>query len=188
MLPVTRSHKGWSPYDDADQGVHDYVIYALDHHIAVQQQLYHTTIPLAYPTAVLLDAAATQLVNARQMLAYSQSFFSGGGMFSCLSREDRIRTLSALENLQLDLYALPPPFQNNGGLIKYVTDALNRFTLFGYYSEWPAYGSTRLNAPEARRLEWFPINWQLVGYPGVSLGHRDFRGFLLTMAEARVSE
>lgn len=75
-------------------------------------------------------------------------------MFSCLSRRDRIRTLSALENLNIDLYVLPSPFQNNAGLVKNVTDALNRFSMLGYYSEWPAYGSTRLRPPSERRLEF----------------------------------
>ncbi|WP_163971098.1 hypothetical protein [Oceanobacillus halotolerans] len=102
-------------------------------------------------------------------------------MFSHLSRKDRIQTLAALENLEIDLFLLPSPFQNNAGLVKYVTDALNRFSMFGYYSEWLAYGSTRLYPPNHRQLEFFPFSWQQVGYPGVSLGYRDFRGFLLLM-------
>lgn len=160
-------------------GVHEYIIYSLDHFISIQKQLYHTTIPLSYPTAIMLDVAATQLVNSHQVKAFPQSQFPGGRMFSHLSRQDRIRILSTLENLEIDLYLLPSPFQNNAGLIKYVVDALNRFSMFGYYSEWPAYGSTRLYPPNDRRLEFFPWNWLQVGYPGVSLGYRDFRGFLL---------
>lgn len=143
------------------------------------------TIPLSHSTAMMLDSAATQLVNSRQIQTLGQSLFSGGGMFSCLSRKDRLRTLSALENLQLDLYLLPAPYQNNAGLIKHVTDALNRFSMFGYYSEWPAYGSTRLYPPPYRRLEFFPWGWQQVGYPGVSFGYRDFRGFLMKIDRKR---
>lgn len=132
----------------------------------------------------MLDTAATQLVNAQHMQAYSQSLYPEGRMFSHLSREDRIRTLAALEDLHVDLYSLPSPFQNNAGMVKFVTDALNRFSMFCYYSEWPAYGSTRLNSPNNRRLEYFPPGWQQVGYPGVSLGYRANCGFLLTMREA----
>ncbi|WP_158701756.1 hypothetical protein [Lentibacillus sp. Marseille-P4043] len=162
-------------------GVHNYVIYGLNHYISIQQQLHHTVVPLAYPTALMLDVAATQLVKRHQKQALPQSLFPGGGMFSHLSRKDRVVTLSALEELDIDLYSLPSPFQNNAGMVKYVTDALNRLSLFGYYSEWSAYGSTRLNPPSNRRLEFFPLSWQQIGYPGVSLGYRDFRGFLLKM-------
>ncbi|RKQ27486.1 hypothetical protein [Oceanobacillus halophilus] len=168
---------------DGDQNVHEYVIAGLDQKISIQQQLHYRVVPLAYPTAIMLDAAATQLVNAQKIHAHPQSWFSGGRMFSRLSRTDRIQVLTALENLYVDLYLLPSPFQNNAGMIKYVTDALNRFSLFGYYSEWLAYGTTRLFPPNHRRLEYFPLNWQRVGYPGVSYGYRAFRGFLFTIDE-----
>ncbi|WP_240376024.1 hypothetical protein [Bacillus piscicola] len=165
----------------SNRKVHEYIIYSLDHYLSIQQQLHNTVVPLSYPTAIMLDRAATQLVTAYQALPYPQSHFRGGGTFSCLSRRDRLRTLSALENLDIDLYALPSPFRNHAGLVKNVTDALNRFSMLGYYSEWPAYGSSRLCSPNERRLEFFPMNWQRAGYPGVSLGYRDFRGFLLRM-------
>lgn len=164
-----------------DFEVYEYVIYGLDHYVSIQQQLYHGVVPLAYPTAVMLDVAATELVNTRKVKAYPQSLFPGGRMFSHLSRKDRVRTLSALENLEIDLFLLPSPFHNNAGMVKHVVDALNRFSMFGYYSEWPAYGSTKNYPPDDRRLEFFPPNWQQVGYPGVSFGYRDFRGFLLKM-------
>src|SRR5699024_6838173 len=178
LVPSVQHGYG-SPFSAHDIGVHEYVINALNNNISIQQQLHHYVIPLAYPTAIMLDVAATQLVNAHQAQTYPQSLFPGGRMFSYLSRTDRIRTLSALENLAVDLYVLPSPFQNNAGMVKFVTDALNRFSMFGFYSEWPMYGSTRFFPPDDRRLEFFPLTWQQVGYPGVSLGYRDFRGFLL---------
>lgn len=188
ILPSTPQYGNEYPYSASDMGVYQYVIYSLDHYISIQRQLYHTVIPLAYPTAMMLDAAAMQLVNTHHVHPSPQSFFPGGQMFSCLSRQDRIRVLATLENLNLDLYLLPSPYQNNGGLIKHMTDALNRFSMLGYYSEWPAYGSTRLLPPENRRLEFFPLNWQLVGYPGVSLGYRDFRGFILSYKQVKAAE
>lgn len=181
LLPSTPQRGYASLRGVSDMGVHEYIIYALDHYISIQQQLYHNVVPLSYATARMLDAAATQLVHTHQARPFPQSLFPGGHMFSHLSRQDRIRTLAALENLDIDLYLLPSPYQNNGGLVKHVTDALNRFSMFGYYSEWPAYGSTRLYPPNNRRLEFFPWSWQQVSYPGVSLGYRDFRGFLLKM-------
>lgn len=103
-------------YSSGDMGVHDYLIYALDHYVAVQKQLFHMTIPLSLPTAKLLDAAAAQLIYVNQLEPLSKQAVPGGGMFSYLSRKDRLKALSALENLQLDLFALPEPYQNNGGL------------------------------------------------------------------------
>ncbi|GEL76882.1 hypothetical protein [Tenuibacillus multivorans] len=181
LVPESEQH-GYGPHiGSADMGVHEYIIYGLNHYISIQQQLDRCIIPLAYPTAIMLDVAAIQLVNAQQAQPSSQSLFPKGRMFSYLSRKDRVRTLSVLENLNLDLYLLPSPYKNNSGLVKHVVDVLNRFSLFGYYSEWPAYGTTRLFPPDYRRLEFFPLCWQQVGYPGVSLGYRDFRGFLLKM-------
>lgn len=168
---------------NSDMGVHEYAIYALDHYLSVQQLLHHINIPLALPTANMLDHAATQLIYSRLTQPSTHSPFQNGGVFSRLSRMDRVKTIAALENLEIDLFLLPSPFQNNAGLIKFITDALNRFSIFGYYSEWPAYGTTRLNLPDERRLEFFPLGWQQAGYPGVSLGHRDFRGFLIKMKE-----
>lgn len=168
---------------EADMGVHEYLIYALDHYVSIQQQLHHINVPLALPTAVMLDHAAAQLVYSRQTQPSSNIPFQAEGMFTRLSRLGRIKTLAALEKLEIDLFLLPSPFQNNAGLVKFITDALNRFAMFGYYSEWPAYGTTRLYPPDKRRLEFFPLGWQQVGYPGVSLGYRDFRGFLLKMKE-----
>lgn len=185
LLP-SMNQFGYTPFSSAiHMRVHEYLINGLNHYISTQQQLYRRVIPLAYPTAMMLDRAAIQLVNVHQAQPLPHHQFSGGGMFSYLSRHDRIRTLSALENLNIDLYVLPSPFQNNAGMVKFVTDALNRFSMFGYYSEWPGYGSTRLNPPDDRQLEFFPPGWQQVGYPGVSLGYRDFRGFLMTMSEVK---
>lgn len=181
MLPSTNQFG----HSAIDFKIHEYVINGLNKNISIQNQLHHRVVPLAHPTAIMLDAAATQLVNAHQVHPFAHSPFPGGGMFSYLSRKDRIRTLSSLENLHIDLNVLPSPFKNNAGMVKFVTDALNRFSMFGYYSEWPAYGTTRLNPPDYRTLEFFPPGWQQAGYPGVSLGYRDFRGFLLTMAEVK---
>lgn len=175
---------GWygSHHVDSDLNVHEYVIYSLNHLITIRQALYMTPVSLAYPTAQLLDSGASQLLVAGLVQADTpEKVHAEGGAFSRLSRLDRVRVLAALEELDVDVQALPPPYTGNGGLVKYVVDSLNQFSLFGYYSEWSGYGSTRLLPPDQRRLEFFPLSWQKVGYPGVSLGHRDFRGFLLKM-------
>lgn len=50
-------------------------------------------------------------------------------------------------------------------------------TMMGYYSEWSGYGSTRLAEPDQRKLEFVPISWVQVGYPGPSLGYRVLREY-----------
>lgn len=187
LLPSANQFGYGNVYEANDLHAHEYLMDGLDQYITIQEQLGQRAVPLAYPTALMLDAAALQLVNTLQAQPpYPHPLYSGGGMFSRITRTDRLQTLTALEKLDIDLYLLPFPFQNNGGLVKHVTDALNRFSMFGFYSEWPAYGSTRLYPPNDRRLEFFPLGWQQAGYPGVALGYRDFRGFLFTMAEVRI--
>ena len=52
----------------------------------------------------------------------------------------------------------------------YEIDALIRATMMGYYSEWFGYGSSRLNEPDQREMEYQPFSWQQVGYPGPNRG------------------
>lgn len=57
--------------------VHEYIMYSLDHDISIQQPLHHTIVPLSYPTAKMLDIAATQLMNTYQAQPYPHSLFPG---------------------------------------------------------------------------------------------------------------
>lgn len=168
-----------SDYTDLD--VHSYLIDALDNYVSVQMQLNQKTLVLSYPTALMLDIAATELLRSNRITDSFYPTFEVERTFAYISKTNRLKTLTALENLEIDLFLLPNPFKNDGGLVKHVVDALNRFALFGFYSEWSAYGSTRFLPPQARQLEFFPWSWKQVGYPGVAYGYRDFRGFLLKM-------
>lgn len=124
-------------------------------------------IPLTNSIAQLLDAAASQLFTINGSL--------GLGIFIALSPRDRMRVLISIEELAIDLDRLPEPFKNDSELVLSVIEAIKRLTLMGYYSEWSGYGSTRLDPPDRRVLEFFPISWQQVGYPGPSLGYRALR-------------
>jgi hypothetical protein len=159
--------------------VHEYMIWELDHWISIFAGLSLTNIPLAAPTAAMLNAGASQLIASG--LAQPALQVVAGGAFASLAPKDRIRTLAMLENLQVDLGGLPPPYRDDGGFLVFMVDFLNRQTMFGNYSEWSAYGTTRLATPVLRRLEYFPVSWKQVGYPGVSLGYRALHGFLLTI-------
>ncbi|MEB3101381.1 hypothetical protein [Ferviditalea candida] len=163
----------------AEFNVHEYLIWEMDHTLSLLFGLNPTVIPLAPATARMLDNAALQFAAAggtKPPYLYSAS---GETPFAALSPGDRIRVLSMLERLEVDLGALPDPYRNNGGYVKFIIDYLNRSTMFGFYSEWSGYGSTRLAPPDWRRLEHFPLGWLQVGYPGVSRGYRDLRGFVL---------
>ena len=149
-----------------DLHTEEYLIYSLNYYY----------IPLAEPMADLLDISAEQLVirdGNNSLMNFSK--FMGGSAFAALDPSDRFRALTLLEKLNIYLADLPIPFQDNPELILYITSALNRFTMMGYYSEWSGYGSTRLETPEQRKLEYHPLSWKQIGYPGPSLGYRALR-------------
>lgn len=131
--------------------------------------------PIANPSAEMLNIAAEQLVFMDRNIRMEFSRYTGWNTFAVLPPLDRFRALTLLEDLRLNLSILPMPFQDNPGYILYTTSVLNRLALMGYYSEWSGYGSTRLQSPNQRTLEYFPISWQQVGYPGPSLGYRALR-------------
>ncbi|RDU21956.1 hypothetical protein [Anaerosacchariphilus polymeriproducens] len=52
-----------------------------------------------------------------------------------------------------------------------LSSSLIRFTMLGYYSEWFGYGTTRLNNPNQRILEFYPLSWEQVDYPGPAFSY-----------------
>lgn len=166
----------------------EYVIWILDHSIAIPIEWQLDLIHISYSrsTAQLLDAAAVQLIRTGQAKhpGYG-SPFPGGGLFAALSRRERLRAITLLERLEISLETLPVPYQNNLSLIRNMMDVLNQLTLFGHFSEWPGYGTTRLLHPDYRELEYFPPGWLQAIYPGPAFGYRDFRGFLAIFPHKR---
>jgi hypothetical protein len=141
---------------------------ALDLHIDeyVILTLNSLGMPLAEPTAEMLDITT--------------------GSFIALNQYSQLYALTLLNQLQINLShlpilsilsILPIPFKNNPQLIILITNSLVSFTMMGYYSEWSGYGSTRLADPNQRRLEYYPLSWKQIGYPGPSLGYRALRVF-----------
>lgn len=131
-------------------------------------------IPLAIPTAEVLDIVAEELISLNEentLLNFSK--FPSGGAFAALTPLDRFRALTLLGEMEDDQANLSS--QDNPEFVLSITTNLNRFTMLGYYSEWSGYGSTRLEAPDKRVLEYYPLSWQQVGYPGPSLGYRALR-------------
>lgn len=157
----------------------EYIIWQLDHFLTAYFGLYGCRVILSVPTAYLLDRAAAQLIASGKATGAQKVTVPYGGAFASLSRDDRFRAITLLEQLQIDLGSLPQPYQNNAGLVKFMTGLLNWMPMFGYYSEWSGYGSTRLESPDYRGLQFFPLGWMQASYPGPSFGYRDLRGFML---------
>lgn len=153
-------------YGALDSYTDEFVICTLNNH-------YY---PLAKPVADLLDVAATQLlltIGSSYSLEYLDN--NGKSAFAELSPVNRFRAISLLPDLQSYLTEIPESLGENQDYVLAVMNALSRYTLMGYYSEWSGYGSTRLDSPNERILEYFPIGWKQVGYPGPSLGYRALR-------------
>lgn len=181
IIPPTARVQGIEPAAGAVQlGVDRYVALDLDHSQFVPAGAGPKPLPLSWSTSQLLDIGALELLRkgmARCPLTGAR--FPGGGWFAALSRFDRLQALALLDRVEVPLHLLPSPFTNNPGMVRTIVDSFHQLTMFGYYSEWPGYGTTRLFPPEYRRLETAPPAWYAVGYPGPAFGYRELRGFLL---------
>lgn len=165
-----------SPMDELISG---YVIAVLDQTLPSTGNQ-GVTIPLSKQTAKLLDRAAIQLLYIeKKMYFYHIGAFPREGVFSTLSRSERLRAINLLERLEVPLESLPEPFTNNPGLTQSMKNTITQLTFLGYYSEWTGYGSTQFNRPEYKRIEYFPMGWIQTKYPGPAFGYRKLRGFLL---------
>lgn len=146
-------------YGALDSYIEEYLIMSLNNNF----------MPLAIPTAQMLDIAAARLLN-RDLMNYPET--SIRGLFSELSPYDQFLVINLILQLNIDLSELPFPFLDNQGYVLSIAISLNRLTMLGYYSEWSGYGSTRLQPPDSRVLEYYPISWEQIGYPGPSHGYR----------------
>jgi hypothetical protein len=130
------------------------------------------SIPLAEPAAAMLDAAANQLLSYEgnnNMEKYPG--YPGWASFNALSPNARFRALTLLDQENINPVYQPAFLQSIPGILFSLTSDLNRLTMMGYYSEWSGYGTTRLEEPNQRRLEFYPLSWKQIGYPGPSLGY-----------------
>lgn len=157
----------------------EYLTLMLDHLLSIAIFNKQINIPMANITAELLNKAAKELIDREgNERPVNSNIIQEEGSFAALDPSDRLRTISLLEEVRLDLTNLPIPFWKNSGFVLAVISVLTLLTTFGYYSEWSAYDSTRSDTPEKRVLEEFPENWKGVGYPGPSKGYHAFRGYL----------
>jgi hypothetical protein len=142
---------------------------------------------LSMSTARMLDIGAATLIqgglatgrhnNAIPKTALTSGYYHS--LFAALPRKERLRTIALLNRLAVPLEALPLPYRNNPGLVLTMMDSLHQLTMFGYYSEWFGYGTTRLLSPENQHVEFDPPGWRFAGYPGPAYGYRAYRGTIL---------
>lgn len=162
----------------APVGIDQYVVWELEHLLALPMQTGATDRPLSVSTALLLNVAAEQLI-ASGVVSADCPIYPTDSPFAALSPANRFVVLSFLEQLKIDLAILPAPYTNTPVFVQFMVDFLMRLTMFGFYSEWVGYGTTRLNNPNYRLLQFPPPSWMQTGFPGPANGYRDFRGFLL---------
>lgn len=162
-------------------GIENFVIWELDHFLDIPIESGLSNHPLSVQTAILLNEAAFRLISSGKAYTFGVTLTmdTKSVAFSILSPEDRFRALSLLEKHELNLGTLPAPYTNNAEFVALMADILNRLPMFGYYSEWTGYGTTRLKSPDERVLECLPPSWKQIGYPGPAYGYRDFRGYVL---------
>lgn len=151
--------------------VYGYIQYygALDSQVDqfVLENLEQQYIPLAEPATELLNAAATQWMILQG--------FDSRSSLGLLPPPDRLAAIMLAQLGQVDLSLLPEERWRDPDFVSTITRSLIIDTLMGYYSEWSGYGTTRLNPPGERILEYYPISWQQIDYPGPSLGYRVLR-------------
>lgn len=109
---------------------------------------------LVIATAKNLDVWAQQLVVQGENSDIVNP--SNGVSFANLTPTDRVLVINLMRQYESNL--------SNDQIA--TIDSLTRSTLMGYYSEWYGYGSTRLKEPNQRVLEFKPLSWQQIAYPG----------------------
>jgi hypothetical protein len=162
-----------------DGEIYGYVIDILDQTLpsSINQG---EAISLSKQTADLLDFAAIQLLYIKKRGCSHHIWrFPRKGIFSTLSRSERLMAINLLERLEVPLESLPEPFTNNPGLTQSMKNTITQLTFLGYYSEWTGYGTTRFNNPDYRCIQCFPVSWIQTNYPGPAFGYRNLRRFNL---------
>jgi hypothetical protein len=126
------------------------------------------TVPMAPVVAVLLDAAAAELLVRRRAddgLQSADAAFAGGP-FSRLGREDRLRALRLLEDEGV-VAELSERFDAASlGTVQFLASSLPILVEFVYYSEATA-------GPEEARSQ----GWRQADYPGPADGYPVMCGY-----------
>jgi hypothetical protein len=163
-----------------DYSIDEYQIWSLNNSLSLTIFRLFFKVDLAKPVAKMLDKAAKQLIKSegnKEPIKYD--ILREKGPFAALAPNDRLRAITLLEQLKVNLFSLPIPFWNNPGFIVSTIDNIIMFCTIGYYSGWSGYSSTCTETPERRKVKQFPTCWKQVQYPGPAKGYHAFKGYLL---------
>jgi len=165
----------------SDLHIDEYLIWTLDHFVSISIIVKGgVNIALSNAVAEMLNIAAKELIEiGGNKGPVNPDKVCKEGHFAVLEPSDRFRAITLLKQLKVDLASLPFPFVNNQSFVISIISILTLLTTLGYYSEWSAYASTRLEQPEKRIIEQFPASWKEVGYPGPSKVYHALRGYLI---------
>ena len=153
-------------------------------------------IPMADAVAHVLDVTANKLVDRGENAAEPGRDRAGAlydpgsvasaraeraaGTFATLSREDRLRTIGLLDEIEFSGELFEDElFEFDAGLVGQLVVG---FTEMIYYSEWDGYDefvqppSERVHPNDSSAVQ----SWRQTGYPGFSPGYAALRGYLGT--------
>jgi hypothetical protein len=153
-------------------------------------------VPLAEPVAHVLDTAALKLLDrdgtvSEPDVERALSLLEPGegsrraveraaGPFSKLTREDRLRAVGILDEVEFEVTPFPDElFEFDAGLVGQLVVG---FAEMIYYSEWQGYDDF-LRPPSERTHPNDPSavqGWRQTGYPGTAPGYAALRGYLGT--------
>ncbi|MFB6165214.1 MAG: hypothetical protein ABEJ31_08660 [Haloarculaceae archaeon] len=141
------------------------------------------TVPLATMYAAALDLYAIVYVLGMKQQGRSvgpikpRRQFLGGGFFTFLAPEDRLRCLLLVATQPESIGPLVDVLLPDAETATTVTGQVLTSNVFGYYTEWPGYGDTGLDDPTDRELEQ-PMaeiqGWRQIGYAGPQNGYAGF--------------
>ena len=153
-------------YGAIDFNTNEYIIFVLD----------FFTVPLADPVAMAINLATWNLIyESEDHKPRDYHIKPKNNIFESLAPKERLIAIEQLQERNTNLENLPDVFYQDPEVILFVTSSLTLTAYMGYYSEWFGYGTTRLDMPNQRVLEFYPLSWRQIGYPGPSLGYRALR-------------
>jgi hypothetical protein len=174
--PIERFEIEFADLDDTTEGVAEFDLVVETANETVHRVLQNY--PYAALFTLVFDLVAAEFValGKNEDPVSPNEQFPGGGTFTRLSREDRLRCLwTIIDGGVIDtLDDLLSPLVPDAGILKYVVMAVNGLHGFGYYTEWSGYGDTKTNTPNEREMQTEPgsvQSHQQSGYPGPSPGH-----------------
>lgn len=144
-----------APIPDAAEGVAEFDLLVDGGSEVTQRVVQNYPYANVFPFVFDVVAAEFLLRGENEDTPSPNPEFAGGGTFTRLSREDRLRCLwtivdgGAIDRLDGVLSPMLPAV----GILKFVVMAVNGLHGFGYYTEWSGLGDTKTATPSEREMQ-----------------------------------